>query len=164
MKHTTKTALRQALKLLSPSTLRMFAIEIGLVEHRRGRATNDVTAAQLADHAHAHPVRARQLAASLQAATKDPRFTPAVDALLGVRGAGPLTLSTWTLTPEGLHRLRVQHGQKPPVWVEYSTDARVGLIALAAPDAQVAARVLPSSFPEAVGKELPALILPLAPR
>ncbi|GGB60502.1 hypothetical protein [Deinococcus soli (ex Cha et al. 2016)] len=160
MKHTTKTALRQALKVLSPSTLRMFAIEIGLVEHRRGRATNDVTATQLADHAHAHPVRARQLAAALRAASKDPRFTSALDALDGVRGAGPLTLSTWTLTPEGLHRLRVQHGQKPPLWVEYSTDARVGMITLTAPDALVAAPVLPSTFPETVSKELTTLILP----
>lgn len=164
MKHTTKTTLRQALKVLSPTTLRMFAIEIGLVEHRRGRATNEVTAAQLADHVHAHPVRARQVAASLRAASKDPRFLPTLEALDGVRGAGPLTLSTWTLTPEGLNRVRVQHGQKPPVWVEYSTDARVGLITLTAPDATVAAPVLPSTFPETVGKELPALILPPAPR
>lgn len=163
MKTTTKADLRRLLKILTPTTVRMIAIEIGLIGQRRGHATQAVTVNQLADHLHATPPRARQAAAFLRGATKDPRFLPAISAIEGLRGVGPLTVGGWTVTPEGLHRLKLQHGERAAQFVEFSTDARIGLILLDRPDAVSAVPLGLAKVPKAVAEALPGLILPPPP-
>lgn len=160
MKYTTKAALTAALSQLSKSTVRMLAIEVKFAVHRRGRATDQVTAAQLASFLVDHPLDARKVAQFLARASKDPAHQPIVDALLGVKGAGEMQVGGWTLQPTDQPRVAVLTNTKGvKMWAERHTDSRVGLVILTRPDDTRVSQALFESLPLAVQAAV-AVLLP----
>ena len=95
--------------------------------YKDNKATHAASGTALADYLIKHPLQARRASRFLKRSSKEATYQQLGDLILGIKGAGSITMDGITLEPESDTRLKVTQ-RNTDSWIEYSTDPKVGLI------------------------------------